>query len=92
MNKFATIVDDIFLVDFPTRRWDTFFHDFMRLCHSPETCFLFLKILQSINADIADRELNKTAKENDRNNRIKDLIRELSMYELAQFWFNIIVS
>ena len=64
----------------------------MRLCHSPETCFLFLKILQSINSDIADRELNKTAKESDRNNRIKDLIRELSMFELAQFWFNIIVS
>lgn len=46
----------------------------------------------SINSDIADRELNKTAKESDRNNRIKDLIRELSMFELAQFWFNIIVS
>lgn len=62
LNKFAQVVVAVFLMDYPPHRWNSFFHDFMALCQSERHFLLFLKILQQINTEIADRELNKSAK------------------------------
>lgn len=62
LNKFASIVDIVFLVDFPSRRWNTFFHDFLVLCQTQSHCDLFLRILLQINSDVADREIPRSAK------------------------------
>ncbi|KAI1301918.1 Exportin-T [Halotydeus destructor] len=90
LNKYAVIVDEVFLVDFPANRWGTFFHDFLVLCQTQKHCDLFLRILLQINVDVADREIPRSPKENERNNLIKDMMRQACLLELAQFWFNII--
>lgn len=62
LNKFAQVVDFVFLADFPNGKWNSFFQDFMSVCLNEKNTYLFLKILMQINSDIADRELNKTQK------------------------------
>lgn len=62
LNKYALLVDAVFLVDFPSQRWNSFFHDFLALCQTQKHCDLFLRILLQINADVADREIPRTAK------------------------------
>ncbi|XP_054160885.1 exportin-T-like [Oppia nitens] len=89
-NKFAYIVNSVFLVDFPLQKWNTFFTDILSLCQNQENCDLFLRILLQINADVADREIPRSQKELERNTLIKDLMRETCLLELAQFWFNVI--
>ncbi|RWS07338.1 Exportin-T-like protein [Dinothrombium tinctorium] len=90
LNKFAYIVNTLFLLDFPTQRWNTFFHDFLALCQSQRHCDLFLRILIQINSDVADREIPRSQKDNERSNLIKDKMRETCLMELAQFWFSVI--
>ena len=62
LNKFAQIIGSLFLVDYPNGRWIRFFQDFISVCHSDVQRLIFLKILQQINADIADNELNRSQK------------------------------
>ncbi|RWS27432.1 Exportin-T-like protein [Leptotrombidium deliense] len=98
LNKFAYIVNTLFLFDFPSQRWNTFFQDFLAVCQNQRNCDLFLRILLQINADVADREIPRTPKktyehsENERNNLIKDKMRETCLLDVAHFWFNVIVS
>lgn len=71
-NKYAAIVTQIFLLDFPFGRWDSFFFDFLTNCKTEQCCELFLRILLQINLEIADRELARTIKV--RQNRTYDWI------------------
>jgi exportin-T len=90
VNKFAQVVALLCLTDFPARRWDSFFHDFMRLCNNERSFTIFLKMLQQVNQDIADREFSKTQKEMEKGTLIKDIMRDVVMMDLSSFWFNII--
>lgn len=62
VNKFAAIVVRVFLLDYPTGQWDSFFYDFLSNCRGERTCHIFLRILLQINLEIADRELSRTIK------------------------------
>ena len=90
LNKFAQIIALLCLMDFPTRRWHSIFHDLMRLCNNERSFTIFLKMLQQVNQDIADREFSKTAKEAEKGTLIKDMMRDVVMMDLSTFWFNII--
>lgn len=61
-NKYAHLVNTLFLIDFPQQKWHNFFRDFLSRCKTQMTCTLFLRILVQINLDIADREIPRTAK------------------------------
>lgn len=61
-NKYAHLVNSIFLIDFPLQKWNTFFNDFLQRCDGKVKCDIFLKILIQINLDIADREIPRTQK------------------------------
>lgn len=90
LNKFAHVVVSVFLIDYPLRKWSSFFNDFSTLCSNERTFQLFLKILLQINAEIADREFNRSQKEVEKGTYIKDLMRETCLLDLARLWFNII--
>lgn len=61
-NKFASLVNSVFLVDFPVQKWANFFKDFLQKCNSPVKCDVFLRMLIQINYDIADKEIPRTNK------------------------------
>lgn len=61
-NKYAHLVNTLFLIDFPQQKWPTFFKDYLGRCESRIKCELFLRVLIQINLDIADREIPKTTK------------------------------
>ena len=92
LNKYASIVNSLFQVEYPAGRWPTFFSDFLAQCSSKESCSLFLRILDQINVEIGEREHILTVKEMEKSTRIKDLMREADVGLLVQFWFNLIVS
>ena len=62
LNKFAYIVNSVFLVDFPQQKWNTFFADILGVCLNKQNCDLFLRILLQINGDVADREIPRSSK------------------------------
>lgn len=61
-NKYAYIVNSIFLIDFPRNRWDSFFKDFLVRCSEEIKYSLFLRILIQINLDLVDRDFPRTDK------------------------------
>lgn len=61
-NKYAHLVNSIFLADFPLQKWNSFFNDFLTRCDGQVKCDIFLRILIQINLDIADREIPRTTK------------------------------
>lgn len=89
-NKFAQIVTQIVLIDFPTR-WRTFFSDLMQITMKP-AWDLYLRILTAINQDIAERDLMRTPKEAARGTLIKDSMRETCVPQIVDSWYNILVS
>lgn len=89
-NKFAQIVTQIVLIDFPTR-WRSFFSDLMRITMKP-AWDLYLRILTAINQDIAERDLPRTPKEAARGTLIKDSMRETCVPQIVDSWYNILVS
>ena len=62
LNKFAYIINAVFLIEYPSRGWDNFFDNFLSLCQTQDDCNLFLRILLQINSDVADREIAHTPK------------------------------
>lgn len=89
-NKFAYIVTQIVVVDFPTR-WRTFFCDLMSITMKP-AWDLYLRILTAINQDIAERDMHRTPKEAARGTFIKDSMRETCVPQIVDTWYNILVS
>lgn len=61
-NKYAHLVNAIFLTDYPQQRWNSFFKDFLSRCDGRSKCDIFLRILTQINLDIADRDIPRTNK------------------------------
>lgn len=92
LNKFASIVNSLFQVEYPLGKWRLFFTDFLSHCDDKESCSLFLRILDQINVEIGEREHILTVKEMEKSTRIKDLMRESDVSLIVQFWFNLIVS
>ena len=52
----------VFLSDYPNR-WPTFFEDLLRTLNLGVTAvYIYLRVLQAINSEIADREIPRTQK------------------------------
>lgn len=92
LNKYASIVNSLFQVEYPLRKWPTFFSDFLAQCNDKHSCSLFLRILDQINVEIGEREHILTVKEMEKSGLIKDLMRESDVNRIVQFWFSLIVS
>ncbi|KAG0723542.1 Exportin-T [Chionoecetes opilio] len=53
---------------------------------------LYLRLLLAIDAEVVDREIIHTQAESERNNRIKDTMREHCVLDLTNSWHNILVE
>lgn len=92
LNKAAQVIGLMFLVDYPVR-WPTFFFDIQNtLSLGHQAVDFYLRVILSINSDIADREITRTQAEHDRNTLIKDTMRELSVMELVESWYQIMTT
>ncbi|KAK8756257.1 hypothetical protein V5799_001049 [Amblyomma americanum] len=91
-NKVAQLVCWVFLWDYPAR-WPSFFTDILHtLSLGPPAVDAYLRVLLAINSDIADCEIPRTAKEQDRNRLLKDNIRETHVVDLVNSWYTILTS
>ncbi|KAL3204513.1 hypothetical protein MRX96_011519 [Rhipicephalus microplus] len=91
-NKVAQLVCWVFLWDYPAR-WPTFFTDILQtLSLGPPAVDAFLRVVLAINGEIADCEIPRTAKEQDRNRLLKDNIRETHIVDLVNSWYTILTT
>ncbi|KAH7947036.1 hypothetical protein HPB52_007467 [Rhipicephalus sanguineus] len=91
-NKVAQLVCWVFLWDYPVR-WPSFFTDILQtLSLGPPAVDAFLRVLLAINGEIADCEIPRTAKEQDRNRLLKDNIRETHIVDLVNSWYTILTT
>uniref|UniRef100_A0A224YMP4 Exportin-T n=1 Tax=Rhipicephalus zambeziensis TaxID=60191 RepID=A0A224YMP4_9ACAR len=91
-NKVAQLVCWVFLWDYPAR-WPSFFADILQtLSLGPPAVDAFLRVLLAINSEIADCEIPRTAKEQDRNRLLKDNIRETHIVDLVNSWYTILTT
>ncbi|GFT04076.1 exportin-T, partial [Nephila pilipes] len=61
-NKASQVICMVFLTDYPSR-WPTFFDDLLHTLNMGVTSTLiYLRILLTINSDVADREVSRTQK------------------------------
>ena len=100
-NKFCEAITRLFVILYPSE-WTTFFDDLLELTgnkpgavpeHSsvPGTSF-YLKVVISIHDDIADVMPSRSPKEQQRDNALKDLIRERDVQKIASSWQTILSS
>ena len=92
LNKYASIVNLLFQIEYTNGRWTTFFQDFLAHCNDKSSSGLFLRILDQINNEIGEREHIVTLKEIEKSTIIKDLMRDCAVNLIVQFWFNLVVS
>lgn len=91
-NKVAQLVCWVFLWDYPAR-WPTFFSDILQtLSLGPPAVDAFLRVVLAINGEIADCEIPRTVKEQDRNRLLKDNIRETHIVDLVNSWYTILTT
>ncbi|KAL1435937.1 hypothetical protein MTO96_010704 [Rhipicephalus appendiculatus] len=91
-NKVAQLVCWVFLWDYPAR-WPSFFTDILQtLSLGPPAVDAFLRVVLAINGEIADCEIPRTAKEQDRNRLLKDNIRETHIVDLVNSWYTILTT
>lgn len=89
-NKMAHIFSLVFAADFP-ERWSTFFNDlfFNDNINDRKVAFFYLKVLLAIDAEVVNRDIQRSKDESDRNIKIKDAMREICINEVAKSWLSI---
>ncbi|GFO01905.1 exportin-t-like [Plakobranchus ocellatus] len=88
-NKIAQVASLVFVCDFP-QRWPQFFHDLMaRLTSGSLAVDMYLRILLSVQQEVVDRDIAHSPEEAQRNNLLKDAMREMCVTELANSWYQI---
>ncbi|UYV62672.1 XPOT [Cordylochernes scorpioides] len=92
-NKSAQIVALAFLVDFPAR-WPAFFQDLaggtLVSAGTPAALDFYLRVLHTINCEIADKDISHTPQELVRNTLIKDSMRDHCVRDLVSSWLTIV--
>lgn len=92
LNKAAQISALVFVQDYPSR-WPEFFTEHIALGErSPQFLGHYLRVLLSIDGEVADKEIPRTAMELQRNSLIKDAMREKAVIQLVESWYKILVS
>uniref|UniRef100_A0A8R1HHK4 Exportin-T n=1 Tax=Caenorhabditis japonica TaxID=281687 RepID=A0A8R1HHK4_CAEJA len=89
-NKMAHIFSLVFAADFP-ERWSSFFNDlfFTGNLNDHRVAFFYLKVLLAIDAEVVNRDIQRSKNESDRNIKIKDAMREICINEIAKSWLSI---
>lgn len=91
VNKMAHIFSLVFAADFPDR-WPEFMNDiFLSRDYTSVTLAIFyLKTLLAIDAEVVDRDIQRTKQIFDRNTKIKDFMRDICIKQMVQSWFTIL--
>uniref|UniRef100_A0A8R1HMI3 Exportin-T n=2 Tax=Caenorhabditis japonica TaxID=281687 RepID=A0A8R1HMI3_CAEJA len=86
----AHIFSLVFAADFPDR-WSSFFNDlfFTGNLNDRRVAFFYLKVLLAIDAEVVNRDIQRSKNESDRNIKIKDAMREICINEIAKSWLSI---
>ncbi|MPC10363.1 Exportin-T [Portunus trituberculatus] len=91
-NKTAQLMALVFVVDYPDR-WPSFIADVLSTLHTGANAVdLYLRLLLAIDTEVVDREIIHTQAESERNNRIKDTMREHCVVDLTNSWYDILVK
>ncbi|XP_059146732.1 exportin-T-like isoform X2 [Physella acuta] len=91
-NKLAQLISLVFVTDFQ-HRWTTFFSDMLStLARGPLAVDMYLRVLMAVDAEVVDRDIAHTTQEAQRNNLIKDAMRERCVNALADSWYQIMTS
>lgn len=92
-NKLSQSLSYLFILTYESI-WPTFFHDLLSLQSSDfsntKVVDLYLRVLNSIHAEIGDNLIARSQDLTKRNNVLKDLIRERDVANLAQSWRRIL--
>lgn len=92
LNKAAQIAALVFIQDYPSR-WPEFFTEHITLAESsPQFLSHYFRVLLAIDGEVADKEIPRSALELQRNTLIKDAMREKSVVQLVESWYNILVK
>ncbi|MCJ1394942.1 pre-tRNA nuclear export protein [Xylographa bjoerkii] len=96
-NKITQTITYLFIALYASE-WQTFFDDFLVLASTLSTSVaenflgttLYLKILISVHDEIADTIVQRSPEEQQRDNDLKDVVRERDARKIAQSWQDII--
>lgn len=95
-NKVSETLGYVFIMSYQSQ-WITFFDDLFALMGNessevgnPKAVDMYLRILKTIHEEIGDNLIARTKEQTDRNNVLKDLIRERAMSKLAASWMTIL--
>ena len=97
-NKITQTITYLFVALY-ANQWQTFFGDFLALASTSSTpaaenfpgTTLYLKILISVHDEIADQIVRRSPEEQQRDNDLKDLVRERDSRRIAQSWQDILL-
>ncbi|MCJ1382803.1 pre-tRNA nuclear export protein [Xylographa soralifera] len=97
-NKITQTITYLFVALY-TSQWQTFFNDFLVLATTSSTSTaenflgttLYLKILISVHDEIADTIVRRSPEEQQRDNDLKDVVRERDARKIAQSWQDILL-
>ncbi|KAF4520194.1 hypothetical protein B566_EDAN003907 [Ephemera danica] len=89
-NKAAQIFSLVFVRDYP-HRWITFFTDLIQTFgFGPQAVDHYLRVLMAIDSEVTDHDIPHTTEELERNNLIKNAVRESDVDKLVSSWFHIL--
>ncbi|MCJ1286650.1 pre-tRNA nuclear export protein [Xylographa opegraphella] len=97
-NKISQTITFLFVALYPNQ-WQTFFVDFLSLASTSNTSgaenflgtALYLKILISVHDEIADTIVRRSPEEQQRDNDLKDAVRERDARMISQSWQDILL-
>ncbi|XP_077981134.1 exportin-T-like [Glandiceps talaboti] len=91
-NKAAQLFSLVFVIDYP-HKWPSFFTDLHHLLnYGSKIVDIYLRILVAIDTEVVDREIVHTDEEYQRNTVIKDAMRDHSVRELVDTWYQILTT
>eukprot|EP00049_Salpingoeca_infusionum_P010211 m.172516 g.172516 ORF g.172516 m.172516 type:complete len:1053 (-) comp14580_c0_seq7:1623-4781(-) len=83
-NKVAQLFAIVLLQDFPVS-WPSFFDDIAQLISIGSIGVdLYVRILDAVDAAVANRELNREAQDHERNSTVRDAMRESAVESILQ--------
>ena len=84
-NKFTQTITYLFTVLY-AEEWQGLFDDLMALSATPAGTRFYLKTLGSIHDEIADVMVSRSRAEQQRDNELKDLVRDRDVQKIAASW------
>ncbi|XP_074646295.1 exportin-T-like [Tubulanus polymorphus] len=91
-NKAAQVFSLVFITDYP-HRWLTFLTDLLQTMSLGQVAVdFYLRVLDTIDSEVVDRDIVHTSIELERNTLIKDTMRDQCVPQLVDSWYQIIMN